>query len=137
MSATVPRSSGSAPTVPIWGTSPTWDPSAAPFGIGIDSDGNIWVSEFSGNLVQKFSPAGGLLLTLSGFGQPTDVAFDGSGHALVSNFNTNQIFTYTLGGAPVDVTSFDSAPYGMAVGPGGPALRQPTVRGPVSTCRCC
>jgi sugar lactone lactonase YvrE len=48
-----------------------------PHGIHVDSDGNVWVTDFAGNLagtkghqVFKFSPTGEVLLTLGTAGQP-------------------------------------------------------------------
>ena len=48
-----------------------------PHGIHVDSDGNVWVTDFAGNAegtkghqVHKFSPTGELLMSLGMAGQP-------------------------------------------------------------------
>ena len=73
-----------------------------PHGIHVDSDGNVWVTDFAGNeagtrghQVFKFSPTGKLLLTLGAagvaghgpdtFDRPTDVAVASNGDIFVTD----------------------------------------------------
>jgi sugar lactone lactonase YvrE len=62
---------------------------AKPFGLAIDSGGNAWVSDNSGQLAFKIDPAGNLLTTVegddTGFNQPMGVAVDSQDNAWVSN----------------------------------------------------
>lgn len=74
-----------------------------PFAVSIDPDGYVWTTNFSDMTVRKIDPStGAVLFTIGGFGQPTDIEFDSVGQAHVLNFNTGEIWTYTLAGAFVD-----------------------------------
>ncbi len=63
--------------------------------IKLDADGNVWLADFRGHVVQKYSPAGKLLLTLGEAGQsgcdeshfagPTDMAFVPNGDVFISD----------------------------------------------------
>ena len=81
-----------------------------PHGIGLDSDGNVWVTDFAGNdagtrghQVHKFSPSGELLMSLgtagqpgSGpnqFNQPNDVIVAPDGSIFVSDGHSGQGMT--------------------------------------------
>jgi streptogramin lyase len=77
----------------------------APYAVGVDPDGFVWVSDFEGSRdkVHKINPATGTrVLTLTGFGQPVDITFDDVGQAHIVNFNTKEIRTHSLDGAFVD-----------------------------------
>ena len=77
----------------------------APYAVGIDPDGYVWVSDFEGSRdkVHKIDPTTGQpLFTLTGFGQPVDITFDDVGQAHIVNFNTKEIRTYSLDGTFVD-----------------------------------
>ena len=81
-----------------------------PHGIGVDSDGNVWVTDFAGNdagtrghQVHKFSPPGEMLMSLgtagqpgSGpnqFNQPNDVIVAPDGSIFVSDGHSGQGMT--------------------------------------------
>ena len=63
--------------------------------IKLDPDGNVWLADFRGHVVQKYSPQGKLLLTLGEadhpgcdnghFNGPTDMAFLPSGDVFISD----------------------------------------------------
>ncbi len=63
--------------------------------VKLDPDGNVWLSDFRNHVVQKYTPAGKLLLTLGEAGQPgcdeghfagpTDMAFLPNGDVFVSD----------------------------------------------------
>ncbi len=67
----------------------------SPHHIQVDPEGNVWVTDFQGHLVQKYTPEGKLLLTLgtrgeagrdgSHFGGVTDVAVLRSGDVFISD----------------------------------------------------
>lgn len=66
----------------------------------IDADGNVWGTNYRRHVVQKFSPAGKLLLTLGvtgesanddrHFGAPTDIAFASNGDVFISDGYENR-----------------------------------------------
>ena len=89
------------PTVQVYRTDGTlvrsWS-TANPKGthhIKLDPDGNVWLADFRGHVVQKYNPQGKLLLTLGEadrpgcddghFNGPTDVAFLPSGDVFISD----------------------------------------------------
>ncbi len=63
--------------------------------IKLDAEGNVWLADFRGHVVQKYSPKGKLLLTLGEAGQsgcdeshfagPTDMAFVSNGDVFISD----------------------------------------------------
>jgi YD repeat-containing protein len=83
-----------------------------PAGIAVDGAGNLWVVDQDNDRVQKFSPAGELLLSFGSsgtgngqFGRPTDIAISASGNAWVTDagnhrvqkFNSKGEFVYKFG----------------------------------------
>lgn len=77
---------------------------SVPFGIGIDPDGKLWVSDQSG-VIRKADPVTGVVeLTFSvpGSAQTTDLDFDALNQVHIINFNTSELRTYTLDGTFVD-----------------------------------
>jgi len=90
----------------IWGNTPASGVSfASPNGIAIDSFDNVYVTEFRGNRVQKFSPDGVLLTgwgsagTDNGqFRNPTGIAIDGEGNVYVSESGNNRVQKFTAEG---------------------------------------
>lgn len=76
----------------------------APYAVSVDDDGYVWVSDFENgrDRVHKIDPlTGGRLTTITGLGQPVDIAFT-DGHAHIVDFNSSTIKTYTRDGQLVD-----------------------------------
>lgn len=72
-----------------------------PSSIVFDNDGNVWITHFTQNRVQKYSPAGALLATIGEYGtgpgqfrNPGGVAVDSQGRVFVSDWGaaTIQVF---------------------------------------------
>jgi hypothetical protein len=57
-----------------------------PCGVATDSSNNIWVAEGNEGKLQKYSPAGALLGTITIGGEPCDLAFDSADNLYVSFF---------------------------------------------------
>ena len=73
----------------------------------LDHDGNLWVSDAGGerDRVHKVDPATGvILLSLTGFGQATDIEVGPDGRVSIVNFNTSTIRTYEPDGTFVEET---------------------------------
>jgi streptogramin lyase len=71
-----------------------------PYGITVDGDGNIWVTNYSGNNVSKFSPIGAPLSGPSGFSGggllfANGIAIDASGNAWVPSSASGQVARIT------------------------------------------
>ncbi len=80
------------------------------FAVAIGHDGAVWVSQYvdqnQGDRVHKVDPAtGAILVTIGGFGQPTDMEVNPDGSVSVVNFNTSTIRTYESDGTFVEETA--------------------------------
>ncbi|HET9870273.1 MAG TPA: hypothetical protein VFR02_07250, partial [bacterium] len=81
---------------------------AAPTGVGVDSQGNVFVSDGTGR-VRKYDPSGTLQGTIAGPGIGTDpmgnfsfdLAVDGCDRVDVLDTNNNRVLVYGPGGAPL------------------------------------
>ncbi len=103
----------------IWGLDVSDDISFSfPNGVAIDSAGNVYVTEFSGNRVQKFTPEGVLLsqwgvegvgfgssqpgetggLAQGLFGNPTGIAIDDADNVYVSESGTSRVQKFSTDG---------------------------------------
>jgi sugar lactone lactonase YvrE len=71
----------------------------APSWITADRIGNIYVSEYDGQRISKFSPAGVNLLTITTLYIPGGVQVGTGGNLYVASFNNNIIEKYSASGA--------------------------------------
>lgn len=104
-----------------------------PYGVAIDSMGNIWVSNYGDNTVTELSPGGAVLGTIPvGLG-PMGIAIDPSGNVWVANSGSNTVTMinpstgatakYTVGTGPHSIAIETSGNvwvtnFGSAVSPG-------------------
>ncbi len=69
-------------------------------GLAFDAGGDLFVTDFNNNQVDKVPAGGGSFSVFaSGFNQPRDLVIDGSGNLYVSNGNNNSISKVTSGGS--------------------------------------
>jgi sugar lactone lactonase YvrE len=85
--------------------------------VGVDPDGNIWVSDAVNGRVSKVAPDGTLLLTLSESVAPFGFAFTSDSVIVTDIYSVApKLRTYTLAGALIDTLSLSSGvPHGWAV----------------------
>jgi tripartite motif-containing protein 71 len=117
----------------VWGDDPSEVGFAAPNGLALDADGNVYSTEFQGGHLRKFTPDGELLFEVAGSGDaegelsnPIGVAIatDGtiyvseSGSSRVSRFASDGSFLSTFGAAGSEPGDFLSA-MGIAVSDDG------------------
>jgi RHS repeat-associated protein len=101
-----------------------------PLGVCIDAAGNLYVADYTNNLIREIS-AGGTVSTLAGngtagfvngsatsaeFNTPTDVAVDGAGNVYVSDFGNNVIREITPSGIVSTLAGSGTAGYANGTG---------------------
>ena len=69
-----------------------------PYGMALDSSGNIYVADEKNDRVQKFNSSGTYLLTISGLNKPKDVAVDSSNNVFVTDTNNQQVLKFDSSG---------------------------------------
>ena len=96
--------------VAVWGRDPEGVRFEAPNGITIGVDGNIYVTEFRGGHVRKFTPDGELLLEAAGAGaqpgmlaNPIGVAVDAEGTIYVSESGMSRVSRFAQDGTFVSL----------------------------------
>jgi tripartite motif-containing protein 71 len=71
---------------------------ASPSWITADRHGNVYVSEFGGNRIRKFSPSGVNLLTITTADTPGGIAIGADGSIYVAHYNRGKIHRYSASG---------------------------------------
>jgi sugar lactone lactonase YvrE len=87
-----------------------------PIDVVFDASGNVYVSNFVSNTIEKFSPSGQDLGAFAHTGPssgPGGMAFDAHGNLYVSYFSANQVEKFTPGGQGSVFASGLSVPNGM------------------------
>lgn len=91
-----------------------------PYGMAIDSSGNLYVSDLGNDSIRKITPNNIVTTFASGFNQPSGVVIDSSGNTFVSNYNLNQIYKITASGtSTIFATTNVSGPRGLAIDSSG------------------
>jgi len=95
-----------------------------PFFLAIDSSGDVWTANQSGNSISEFSPTGKALSGAGGFtggglNKPRGIAIDTNGNVWVTNKNGNSLSEFGSDGSPDSGSSGItggglSAPFGIA-----------------------
>ncbi|MGH8012587.1 MAG: hypothetical protein ACREQ4_08815 [Candidatus Binataceae bacterium] len=103
---------------------------AAPFGIAVDSNGNVWTANSSTNSVSELSPTGAAIspaigFTGNGLNAPLSIAIDGKNDAWIANSGGNSISVFTSTGGAVSGSPFTgnglNGPHAIAIDAGGNA----------------
>jgi sugar lactone lactonase YvrE len=95
----------------------------------VDGSGNVFVTDYDGSQVHKFTSSGVLVTTWGSFGSgpgqfegPVDVAVDGSGNVFVSEINGTRIQKFTNDGAylaTIGSVGLFQSPNGIGLDAGG------------------
>ena len=105
------------PIVTLVGTSgPT-----SPFGVAVDSSGNVYFSDTANNVVKEYVAATGTVQTLaSGLDAPNGVALDSAGNVYIADFSDGSVKEYVAATGTVQtLASGLDAPNGVAVDSSG------------------
>ncbi|HEV8058850.1 MAG TPA: DUF4214 domain-containing protein [Gemmataceae bacterium] len=86
----------------------------SPYGMAVDSAGNLYVANEGGSTVSKLTPAGVVSTFASGFGGPIALAFDAAGNLYVANYGFNSISEVTPGGTVSTFASNINNPSALA-----------------------
>lgn len=77
-----------------------------PWGVAVDSNGDVYVADYQNHRIQKFDAAGGHVLTFGQLGTgdgdliaPYDVAVDASDNVYVAESGNNRVSVFTSGGS--------------------------------------
>jgi sugar lactone lactonase YvrE len=90
-----------------------------PFGVAVDTNGNVYVGDQSNNAIRKVTPAGGVTNLAEGFNDPTGVAVDSGGNVYVADSGNNAIQKVTPAGEVTTVATGFNFPSGVAVDSAG------------------
>ena len=86
-----------------------------PYGIAIDSSGNVWVTNQGSDNVTEFSSAGALIETYTVGSAPTGIAIDGSGNVWVVNQDSDSVTELSSAGAVLGTFIVSTSPSGIAI----------------------
>jgi len=86
-----------------------------PTGVAFDSAGNLYVANYYGNAIEKFTPGGvGSVFASTGLDGPEALAFDSAGNLYVANYYSSTIEKFNPGGVGSSFASGLSGPIGLA-----------------------
>ncbi len=85
-----------------------------PFGLAVDSAGNLYVANANNNTVSKVTPTGVVSAFASGFNGPVGLAFDSAGNLYVANAGGDTVSKVTPAGVVSTYTTGLSGPAGLA-----------------------
>jgi sugar lactone lactonase YvrE len=100
--------------------------SGSPNGVAVDGSGNVFVTDYDGGSVLKYTSSGALITSWGSLSQPVALAVDGPGNVYVLELSGQQVRKFTSGGALL--ATFGSAgtgpgqfqvPEGIALDAGG------------------
>jgi sugar lactone lactonase YvrE len=118
-----PVSSQTAPVLSFAGAQNTLNVGSLndPFGVAVDTSGNVYVADSGANQVLKIPAGGGTPTSIgSGLDFPTGLAVDGNGDVFIANtFGNNIVEVPANGGSQMTIGSGLSSPLGVAVDASG------------------
>lgn len=91
-----------------------WEGFSAPTGIARASDGTVYVSNWSGGMVECMTPDGSRSVLVDGVASPAGIAVDGEGSVFVSAYSGDHIIRVGLDGSTARVVEGLATPAGIA-----------------------
>jgi len=90
-----------------------------PFGVAVDSSGNVYVADSENNSIRKITPGALVSTFATGFNSPSGVAVDSSGNVYVADTANGSAKKITPGGTVSVLATGIGYPYGIAVDSSG------------------
>lgn len=81
--------------------------------IALDSQGNIYASNFTGDTVFKFTPLGEMTAFITGLNTPNGLAFDSNDNLFVCDFSASTIYKFDTNGNQLDSYAIAGNPSGI------------------------
>lgn len=94
----------------------------APTGIAVDTEGNLYVSNWSGGSVTKVDTKGNHSVFAGGMGSPAGLAFDKRGNLYVSDYSHDILYTVGPDGKKITFAKGFHTPTGIAFNRAGELL---------------
>ncbi len=89
--------------------------SVFPYGIAIDNNGNVWITNPDKNTISKLNSLGTLISTYKVGVEPVGIAIDQKDHVWVTNFFSNNITELSEDGVIIGTYKVGSNPVGIAI----------------------
>jgi uncharacterized protein (TIGR03437 family) len=91
----------------------------APYGIRIDSSGNLFIADLGNNVIRRVATDGTITTVASSLASPRNLAFDNNGALYVSEFGANRVSRVNADGTTTLVAGSGAGGFS---GDGGPAI---------------
>jgi uncharacterized protein (TIGR03437 family) len=91
----------------------------APYGIRIDSGGNLFIADLGNNVIRRVATDGTITTVVSNLAAPRNLAFDNSGNMYVAEFGANRVSRVNADGATTLIAGNGTGGFS---GDGGPAI---------------
>lgn len=89
-------------------------------GLAKDHLGNVYCSDWGGNIVYKLDTSGAVSIFKGGFSNPNGIAVDDSNHIYICDHTANRIFKYDTAGTQIRSYSGFNSPAGIKKLPNSP-----------------
>ena len=97
----------------------TFTTGTSPIDVAIDQSGNVWVTNYGSNTLEKFTSAGTSLGTFTTGTNPIDIAIDQSGNVWVANQGSDTLQKFNSSGTLLGTFTTGTAPFGVAIDQSG------------------
>ncbi len=94
----------------------------SPNGVALDGSGNVYVTDYDGGSILKFTSSGALITKWSSLSSPVDLAVDGAGNVFVLELAGKRVQKFTASGSPLAVIGSAGSGPGQFQDPTGMGL---------------
>ncbi len=97
----------------------TYPVGTSPYGIAIDSSGNVWVANYLSNNITELNSSGTTIGTYTVGAFPETIAIDASGNVWVTNGGSNNVTKLNSSGTTIGTYPVGAGPWGIAIDSSG------------------